>query len=57
MKHLHESDIADEVYDLLFENTKNQTLNFVETFPDANVNRDFAQIVLNHKFVIKIERI
>lgn len=53
----YESDLADEVYDKLLDNTKYQTLNFRDAFPDAEVNREFAYIKLNDEFVIKIERI
>lgn len=56
MRHF-EGDIADEVYDKLFDNTKYQELDFREAFPDAEVNREFAYIKLNDEFVIKIERI
>ncbi len=54
---IYESDLADDVYDILFKNTDNYTLNFVDAFPDAEVNREFAYIKLNDEFVIKIERI
>lgn len=50
-----ESDIIDDVYDVLFRNDTNA--DFVFEYPDAEVNRDFAYIKLNEDFVIKIERI
>ena len=50
-------ELADEVFDLLFENTNNQTINFLKQFPYAEVNRGFSYIKLNDEFVIKIERI
>ena len=50
-------DIADEVFDLLFENTNNQTLNFLKNFPYAEVNREFSFIKLNDEFVIRIEKV
>ena len=53
----YESDLADEVYDKLFDNTKNQTISWCGAFPDASVDNDQARIYLNDKFVIKIERI
>ncbi len=51
------ADLADEVYDKLFNNTDNQTMDFCFEFVDAEVNRDFAYIKLNDEFIIKIERI
>jgi hypothetical protein len=54
---LYESDLADDVYDILFKNSDNYTLNFVEAFPEAEVNREFAFIKLNDEFVITIERV
>ena len=56
IKH-YEGDIADEVYDVLFKNTENVTIDFLTEFPDAEVNREFSNIKLNDEFVIKIERI
>ena len=56
IKH-YEGDIADDVYDVLFKNTENVTIDFLTEFPDAEVNREFAYIKLNDEFVIKIERI
>jgi hypothetical protein len=52
----YESNIADEVYDKLFDNTKYQDLDFRDTFPDAEVDYGNARIYLGD-FVIKIERV
>ena len=53
----YESDLIDEVYDVLFENMSQHNADFINRFPDAIVDRTFAQIILNDKFIIKIERI
>jgi hypothetical protein len=55
--HYKQSDLADEVYDKLFNNKYNQTIDFCTMFEDAEVNREFAYIKLNDEYVIKIERI
>ena len=52
-----ESDIANEVYDKIFNNTDRQTYDFIALFPDAEINNEFAYIKLNDEIVIKIERI
>ena len=57
MREHFEGDIADDVYDILFQNTQFETMDFCEAFPDAEVNREFAYIKLNDEYVIKIERI
>lgn len=53
----YEADLIDEVYDVLFENISQHDADFANRYPDAKVDRVFAQIILNDKFVIKIERI
>ena len=57
MNRYFESDIANEVYDKLFNNTDRQTYDFIALFPDAEINNEFAYIKLNDEIVIKIERI
>ena len=43
MKHF-EGDIADQVYDKLFENGGFTDLDFCLAFPDAEASREFADI-------------
>ena len=57
MTRYFESDLADHVYDVLFKNIDEATLDFCLAFPEAEVNREFAYIRLNDEFVIKIERV
>ena len=57
MTRYYESDLIDEVYDVLFKNTQHTPIDFCEEFPDAEVSREFAYIKLNDKFAIKVERI
>jgi SAM-dependent MidA family methyltransferase len=52
-----ESDIANEVYDKLFENEGHADLDFCWGFPNAEVDTANARIYLNDEFVIKIERV
>lgn len=53
----YESDLIDFIYDKLFENTKNENIDFCNTFPDASVMREFAHIVLNNEYVITVSKI
>ena len=46
MEHLYESDITDDVYDILFKNTQHKTINFCSEFPFSYVDRTHAAIYL-----------
>lgn len=54
---LNEYDILDDVYDVLFGNKSAEEVAFSDIFKNVQVQKDFFQIMLNDKFVIKIERI
>jgi hypothetical protein len=64
MEHLYESDIADDVYDILFKNTQHKTIDFCGQFDRAYVDRTHAKIYLldsatdgKPQFKITIERV
>jgi hypothetical protein len=64
MEHLFESDIADDVYDILFKNTQYKTIDFCNQFDRAYVDRNNAKIYLldsatdgKPQFKITIERV
>lgn len=51
--------LLDDVYDYLFENSFNIDTNFIEAFPDAYVDRDKNQIILENdvqKLVLTLSR-
>lgn len=61
--HIFESDIADDVYDLIMGNTMHATMDFSRLFDRAYVDRDNAKIYLldsgnnSSQFKITIERV
>ena len=57
---LYECDIADEVYDLLMQNTENQTPNYFMNMQSVCVDRTKACLFIDHdgqQFKIKVERV
>jgi hypothetical protein len=62
MQHLYESDIADDIYDILFKNTQHKTIDFCSEFPASYVDCSRAAIYLGindgkELFKITIERV
>ena len=59
----YESDIADDVYDVIFKNTQHPVIDFCQDFDRAYVDRDNAKIYLlssGHavkQYKITIERV
>jgi hypothetical protein len=62
MNNFYESDISDDVYDILFNNTQHKTIDFCAEFDRAYVDRDNACIYLldssleKPQFKLRVER-
>lgn len=57
---LYETDIINDIYDYIFMNDCNNSIDFVREFPDSFIDFTNARIYLcddkGEKFIIKIER-
>ena len=56
---MYETDIINDVYDYIFENTCKENINFIKEYPNSFVDYTNARIYLcneqGEKFIIKIE--